>query len=366
MHLLNCNLQGSADGFLTTGWTALTSLSLHSLTAADDKMCSALQLPALEIASIWGFTHGDEVLQLNQLSGSCPQVSQLGLMCSLAQPSEASKQQSGLLNMSRLADLHIWDTSLCTDLDLNLDLPASLTRLVLEGNHYDGHNTLDFFWVLLQAVKCIGRGAQLHTLVSRTTETLLQPAQWGATLVEQYRQLGAQLHGLKELEVVRGEGDPLLSALSAVASSAPSLTRLVIGNDCKELPPICSGSLEYIMFKYNGPGPLASPTPVTLTLLPGCIRLQKVLVRLVGMVSEGSMIRIRCFCPNPTCIAPLHLGAGPNSTWSYEAGIQFLPVAPSTQALQGHTVLFASHAAGPKQPLEWGHVVCPVASGVCL
>ena len=61
----------------------------------------------------------------------------------MAQPSEGSGQQSSLLNLSRLADLVIMDRSPCVD--LNLDLPASLTRLVLEGNLYGGHNTLDFF-----------------------------------------------------------------------------------------------------------------------------------------------------------------------------------------------------------------------------
>ena len=127
------------------------------------------------------------------------------------------------MNLSRLAYLHIWDTSPHADLDL--DLPASLTQLQLEGSLNDGHSSMDLFYALIQAVKCIKRGAQLHTVVSRMTEASLQPTQWGATLEEQYRRLGAQLHGLKALEV-RGRGDPLRSAITAVASSAPSLTRL--------------------------------------------------------------------------------------------------------------------------------------------
>ena len=213
--------------------------------------------------------------------------------------------------------------------------------------------------MLVQAVKCIGRGAQLHALVSRTTETSLQAAEWGATLVQQYKRLGAQLHGLKELEV-RGDGEALVSALSAVASSAPSLTRLKIDTKCSELPPICSGSLESIVLAYYGIEPMASPSPIILTLLPGCLRLQEVLVRYFYAPRESSVVSIRCYCSSPSCIVPLHVGAG----LAHELGVQFLPVAPSTEVMRDYTVVFACHAAGPKQPLKWGHVVCPVASGV--
>ena len=235
LDLRGCRLQGSADGFLTTGWTALTSLSLHSFTDAEDNMCSALHLPALEVGNICNFDHGGGMLQLSQLSGSCLQISRLEMQCSLARPSEAIEQQSGLLNMTRLADLHIWDTPLHTDRSLHLDLglPASLTRLDLYGCLCDGHSCMDLSWVLLQAGKCIRRGAQLHTLVSNTAEPLLQPAplppRWRATFKEQFRHLGGQLNGLKDLEVW-GNSFDTLSAVSAVASSAPSLTRLVCNN----------------------------------------------------------------------------------------------------------------------------------------
>ena len=78
-----CRLQGSADGFLIEGWTALTSLSLHDSTYAYDEMCSALQLPALEVASICEFSHALGLLQLSQLSGSCLQISRLKFECCL-------------------------------------------------------------------------------------------------------------------------------------------------------------------------------------------------------------------------------------------------------------------------------------------
>ena len=237
-----CCLQGSADGFLTVGWTALTSLSLDSFTNAEDNMCSALQLPALELERICEFRHQGGLLQLSQLCGSCLQIRRQELECSLARPSEASEQQGSLLNLSRLADLDIMDTSLRADLDL--DLPASLTRLELQGSQHDNQFCMDFFWVLLQAIKGIRQGAHLHTLSIRMTEASLQPARWGATLEEQFRHLGGQLNGLKVLEVF-GRGDPLLSALSAVASSAPSLTRLVC-NDCDKLPATSSASLKSI------------------------------------------------------------------------------------------------------------------------
>lgn len=54
---------------------------------------------------------------------------------------------------------------------------------------------MDPFWALH------GGGAQVHRLECSRTEANLQSAQWGASLNEQYRRLGEQLHGLEELEV---------------------------------------------------------------------------------------------------------------------------------------------------------------------
>ena len=265
-------------------------------------MCSALQLPALEVVRIDEFSHRGGLLQLSQLSGSCLHVSRLEMECSLARPGKASEQPSGLLNLSRLADLHIIDRSPHADMDL--DLPASLTRLQLQGNLSGGQLSMDFFWVLLQAVNCIRRGAELHTLDIRMTEASFQPARWGATLEEQFKHVGRQLNGLKVVEVW-GRGDLLDGAISAIASSAPSLTRLKFSTSCNEPPPICSASLESIVVNDHDSGRMASP--VILTLLPGCIRLQKVLVQLQAMPREGSMVKICCYCSSPSCIVPFFL-----------------------------------------------------------
>ena len=72
MHLADCRLQGPADGFLTQGWTALTSLSLAWCRLKDD-ILPALNLPAVQDVDIEGFRHRGGVLQLDQLG--CPQVS---------------------------------------------------------------------------------------------------------------------------------------------------------------------------------------------------------------------------------------------------------------------------------------------------
>ena len=64
----NVSLEGSADGFLTAGWTALTSLSFSRSCAAKDNMSSALELPALEMLRNRLFRHRGGVLQLDQLT----------------------------------------------------------------------------------------------------------------------------------------------------------------------------------------------------------------------------------------------------------------------------------------------------------
>ena len=98
VHELNVSASrhlGSADGFLTKGWTALTSLSLHDTRMEDATLTSALELPALEhmrICHVRGHRGGE--LQLDQLTGSCPQISRLefGLGASLRQITETSRQ----------------------------------------------------------------------------------------------------------------------------------------------------------------------------------------------------------------------------------------------------------------------------------
>lgn len=94
-----------------------------------------------------------------------------------------------------------------------------------------------------------------------------------------------------------------------------------------------------------------------LTFLPGCTRLQKVLVRVefVEAPMEGTAVKIRCHSASPTQIVPLgvHENVGRFSTM----GVRILPAPSSPQGVQGYTVLSSCHAAGPEQPLMWGHVV---------
>ena len=204
-----------------------------------------------------------------------------------------------LLNLSRLADLHILDWSLQAN-DVDLDLPPSLTQLNFGGypKVVGGHKCVDIFRELLIAVKCVRRGAQLHRLICKCAVAFLQPAQWGANLEEQHKRLGGQLGSLKEL-VVMGAQEQVLSAVGAIASAAPSLTRLcvIITHELPrvEILPICSASLESIRVErefYHRPG--RPPPQVLLTLLPGCTRLQEVVVRFRGEPFEGNAVRIRC------------------------------------------------------------------------
>ena len=227
----HCHLQGSAYGFLTKGWTALTSLSLTETDMDDAFPTAALKLPALEDVMIRWFSgcRGGE-LHLDQLTGSCPQISRLRfqLGTSLAHANEASRQSCRLLNLSRLADLHVWK-SWPLRARVDLDLPPSLTQLKF-GDYYVYRRCcvpINFFWALQEAVKCVERGARLHKLSCICAVAFLQHTQWGASLDEQHRWLGGQLSGLRELEVWGAEKQ-LLSAVGAVASAAPSLVRLDI------------------------------------------------------------------------------------------------------------------------------------------
>ena len=200
----------------------------------------------------------------------------------------------------------------------------------------------------------------------------LQPAQWGGSLDEQYRRLGGQLISLTELEVW-GSQEPLLCAVSAVVSSAPNLTclTLFVTSDAPhmELPAICSASLESITVHVNmyaeEEGGLLQP--VVLTFLPGCTRLRQVLVQFDEEPTEGTVVNIRCHSASPTRIVPLGVHAsqtGNVRTHVYdgcfcEVGVQFLPGPPPPQGVQSYSIVYACHAAGPQQPLMWGHVVVP-------
>lgn len=155
-----------------------------------------------------------------------------------------------------------------------------------------------------------------------------------------------------------GECELLRCALSAVVSSAPSLTRvtfrIINGLPHMELPAICSASLENVtvdVIDYLEEPPLPA---VVLTFLPGCTRLQQVLVRINGAPTEGYAVKIRCHSASPTRIVPL--GVRENARGGSDMGVRFLPGPPSPQE-ESYTVLSACHAAGPQQPLQWGHVV---------
>ena len=103
LEVLDSFLEGSADGFLTAAWTALTALRLDDSEVVDDVL-TALNLPALEALRIMDFEHQGGVLQPDQLC--CPQLCSLAfqLDSSLAAP-EVSRQCQSLLSLPRLTAL---------------------------------------------------------------------------------------------------------------------------------------------------------------------------------------------------------------------------------------------------------------------
>ena len=376
LSLDDSRLQGSADGFLTRGWTALTALSLENAWVKTVPMTAALKLPALEQMNINGFRHQGGVLQLDQLIGGCPHVSWLGFQ--LDDRTRQGREGSGpcriLKSLGRLTDLCMWSLFDPPHANADLDLPTSLTHLEFEHNS-DSGCSIDLFWALSEAAKCIRRGAHLRELICMRTDADLQPAQWGASLDEQYRRLGGQLTSLHELGL-SGYADPqLLAAFGAAVSSAPSLTCATLTLEFYEwlpqveLPPICSASLTSITVCVAALDDLGPPlAPLILTFLPECTRLQEVVVQFGEFgPTNGSAVKIRCHCSSSTCIVPLNVRAFSDDDervhvydGPFEAvGVRFLPGPPPPQGLQEYTVLYAYHAAGPEQPLMWGHVVMP-------
>ena len=347
LNISHSRLQGHADGFLSTGWTALTSLALRSCRAGGCTL-QAPRLPALEDCHLSNIMDPGGVLQLDQLTNGCPHLSRLELHLegSSLQAGEG-EQRCCLLHLGRLASLVILHHF--HHANLGCDLPPSLTHLRFTG--ISGHQTY-FFRALLEAVKCIEDGAQLHTLHCSSAEADLQPAQWGASLHEQYRRLGGQLNGLKELEVWSSRV-PLLTALSAVASSAPSLTRLVYGSrgfDSVKVPPIRSASLESIVvMEYSEVLPYSLPPPILLTLLPSCTRIREVLVHRSLPPRNGALVKISCHCCSQRRITPLDVDDGLALT----VGARFLPSTPSNQGVQSCTVLYRCHAASTMQHARW-------------
>ena len=55
LHVRDSRLQGSADGFLTKGWTALTSLTVTRAYLEDAALTAALDLPMVEDVHIGSF-----------------------------------------------------------------------------------------------------------------------------------------------------------------------------------------------------------------------------------------------------------------------------------------------------------------------
>ena len=358
-------LGGSADGFLSMVWTALTALCLDG-SRVTDGVLSAVNLPVLKDLRLAGFQHQGGVLQPVQLC--CPQL------CSLAfeldrmpqKPSTGSRQCCSLLNLARLTTLFI--TRYSHQAIMGLGLPSSLTRLTVQ----DWSEVADIEWVLLQAAKCIRGGPQLRSLIFDNISSSPQDVSphpevvpWGASSNAHCRQLGQQLSGLEDLYVGYGNGPTVLSALGAVACTAPSLTRLQFsthGPNGMALPPICSASLKSIRL-YMQTSLKVPPLPITLTFLPGCIQLRDVYVQFLNTPKEGAYVKVCCHCISERCIMPF-LGraeltneAHMNTCADLQNARQFLPTAAAPQCVQPYTVLFTCQSGGPEEASQWGHVV---------
>ena len=375
LHLQSSHLQGSADGFLTRGWTVLTRLFLRYAEVESDTMTAALKLPALQEMNTEGFRHQGGVLQLEQLTSSCPNVRALTFQLddSMVQGREGSGRCCNLQSLGRLTDVCLWTLFDPPNANADLDLPASLTHLEFDDARI-ADCSVDFFWALSEAAKCVRRGAHLRELVCMNAKLYLQPAQWGASLDEQYRRLGGQLTSLHELEVA-GHAGLLLGAFGAVISAAPNLTCASLTITFLEwlpdveLPPICSASLtsiavSVVVMRHGGP----LLPPLVLTFQPECARLQEVLVRFGEYCpTSGRAVKIRCHCCSSACIVPLDVRAGLRDdlrTPCYdgpfdEVGVHFLPGPPPPQGMEKYTIMHTSKMAGPQQPLMWGHVVMP-------
>lgn len=180
LDLTASRLHGSSDGFLTRGWTALTTLSLADARVETASMTAALELPALEELDTLDFRHQGGVLQLDQLTGNCPNIRKLRLRVDndLARGREGRAPCCSLMSLGRLADLYMeiltWGEPINADLDF--DLPASLMRFEV-GGVFGGGWVFNFFWALREAMKCVRRGAQLRRVSYACIGADMQPAQ---------------------------------------------------------------------------------------------------------------------------------------------------------------------------------------------
>ena len=354
------SLEDSAEGFLGVNWSALKSLLVESCLVDDN--LTALTLPALESLDISEFSVGDgDMLQPGQLF--CPQLRSLAIdiLDNSQDPAPESSgsrtQWGGLLHLPRLETLFL--TYLHHQAPMDLGLPASIEHLTVRLT--DSFEGVDLQWLLLEAGKS---GAQLRSLTCPTASASSHPEGmlWGASSVARYKKLAEQLRGLKDLSV-HGNATTLVSAIGVIACSAPDLTHLDfefpvgVGLNDFELPTICSASLRSITGRFRLTGYRMPPPPVIINFLPGCTKLRVVLVQLHDnhhMPVEGTSIRIRCHCTSQRCIMPLDACTGLEVV-----GVRFLPMLPASQVMQAYTIIFACHAAGPEQALNWYHVVVP-------
>ena len=360
---MDSRLRGSADEFLSVGWTALTSLCLEGSQVMDNGL-TALNLPALEVLGIRAFRLRGELLRPDQLH--CPQLCSLAfqLDSSLAWSGNGSRQCCSLLSLARLTTLSINHSSPLATMDFSL--PASLTRLIVQDSSIN--SIADLNWALLEAAKCIRGGAQLR---SSTYDNLLSSPQgmpWDASSNAPYRELGEQLSGLTDLSV-SGKGPTIFHAIGAIASTAPSLTRLMIfarGPIGMALPLICSASLKSITGLCWLTDLYARPQPLTMTILPACTQLRDVHVHFHDRPYEGASVKIRCHCNSQRCFVPFVRRSVliDEVPWSQrrgkeEVGVRFMPMPASPMGVQPYTVLFTYQPAGPEQGHEWGHVIMP-------
>ena len=192
LEILDSRLRGSAHGFLSAGWIALTHLNLCASDMEDDVL-TAVNLPAVELLDIIGFGHQGGMLQVDQLS--CPQLRMLGcqLDSSLARASEGSRQWFNLLHLNRLADLELKCSSVQATMDLGL--PASLQHLAVQDSK--DTDDVDLKWVLREVVKGIRSGVNLGSLNCAGTAPSSHPEgmPWGDSSVAHYGELGKQLRG---------------------------------------------------------------------------------------------------------------------------------------------------------------------------
>ena len=249
-------------------------------------MTAALELPALEEIDIRGFKHQGGVLHLDQLTGSCPNIKGISfqLGSELAQGREGGRPCCDLLDLGQLASLVMQIEEESFHANLSFDLPASLTHFEVQGANVS-RRTVDFFWWLSEAVKCIRRGAQLRKMTCRYAEAYLQPAQWGA------QPGGAVQTAGKPAQQPAGAGDLGRPGAAAQRSGRSRKLSAQPSQPCDCHNAVPRGGLAYAAApasKASGwsGNPCTAPScrlcRVLLTLLAGCTRLREVVVHIMG------------------------------------------------------------------------------------